>query len=86
MKSTELAITSNRVIAKTGLIARKTIELSHAKVESLSVHQSVAGRLFGFGTVTLTGSGGTSAPIANIAAPLEFRRAALQVIERRPLN
>lgn len=82
-KSTEVAITSKRVIAKTGLVSRSTVELSHTKVESLKVDQSIAGRLLGFGTLTLCGSGGTATPIANIAAPMEFRRRALEAIEAK---
>lgn len=47
--STELAITTKRVIAKVGLISRSTVELNHGKVESLNVDQSIFGRLLGSG-------------------------------------
>ena len=49
--STELVITDKRVIAKFGLIRRRTIELLHTKVEGLSVDQRILGRILNFGTV-----------------------------------
>jgi len=71
--TTELAVTDHRVIYKTGIFSRHTIEMNRAKIESVDVEQSIAGRLFGFGTIILRGTGGTFEPIANIADPLTFR-------------
>jgi uncharacterized membrane protein YdbT with pleckstrin-like domain len=79
--STELAVTSKRVIAKFGFIRRSTIELNHKNVESFSVDQSIPGRILNFGTVCINGTGGASAPIPRIADPLEFRKVALTTIE-----
>lgn len=79
--STELAVTSSRVIAKFGFIRRDTVELQHSKVESLQVNQSILGRVFDYGSVVITGSGGTNAPIPYISAPLKFRSAALTGME-----
>jgi uncharacterized membrane protein YdbT with pleckstrin-like domain len=78
---TELAVTNKRVIAKTGLIRRNTIELNHAKVESFNVDQGIMGRIFGFGTVTVNGTGGVRTPIRAICEPLEFRRKAIEQME-----
>lgn len=75
--STELAVTSKRIIAKFGFIRRSTVELRHDKVESLQVEQGIVGRIFDFGSIVVTGSGGTHAPIPFIAHPLRFRSAAL---------
>jgi uncharacterized membrane protein YdbT with pleckstrin-like domain len=72
--TTELAITNKRVIAKSGLIERKTIEMFIAKVESVQVDQGVLGRIFDFGTVTVSGTGIQSAPFTSIADPLLFRK------------
>lgn len=79
--STELAVTTKRIVAKFGFIRRNTVELSHGKVESLHVKQGIFGRIFDFGSVVVTGSGGTHAPIPYIACPLKFRSAALTAIE-----
>jgi uncharacterized membrane protein YdbT with pleckstrin-like domain len=80
--STELAITSKRVIAKIGLIRRKTIELNHSKVESFNVDQSIFGRIFGYGTIVVNGTGGGKTPISSIDSPLDFRRQAMEAIDQ----
>ena len=71
--TTELAITDRRVIYKAGLLRRYTIEINRSKVETVGVNQSVLGRLLGFGTVTVRGTGGSFEPIPFIAEPLTFR-------------
>lgn len=79
--STELAVTNKRVIAKTGLISRKTIELNLSKVESLNVDQSILGRIFNYGQITVNGTGGIKTPFKYISKPLNFRRAVNLEIE-----
>lgn len=73
--STELAVTNRRVIAKFGLVARSTVEMNLAKIESVRVEQTVMGRLLGFGSVIVTGTGSTMDPIPFIANPIAFRQA-----------
>ena len=72
--TSEFGVTSKRVIIKVGLIQRRTLELLIRQVEAISVDQSLAGRIFNFGTITLTGTGGVRETFHNIANPLEFRR------------
>ena len=79
--TTELAVTTKRVIAKVGFIRRNTIELNHQKVESFNVDQSVVGRIFGYGTITVNGTGGGKTPVPGIAKPLEYRRRAMETID-----
>ena len=80
-QSTELAVTSKRVIAKFGFIRRSTIELNHSKVESFHVDQSVLGRMLGYGTLSINGTGGGITPIPGIGDPLGFRRRAMEAID-----
>ena len=72
--TTELALTNRRIIAKSGLIRRNTIELKVNRVESLGVSQGVLGRIFNFGSIVVKGTGGSHAPIPYIARPMEFRQ------------
>ena len=81
-KTTEFAVTDKRIIAKTGLVSRKTVEMFLDKVESLNVDQSVWGRMLDYGTVTIRGTGATSEPINNISAPLELRRYFMEAADR----
>jgi uncharacterized membrane protein YdbT with pleckstrin-like domain len=62
------------VIVKVGLVQRQTLELLLRQVEAISVDQSIMGRVFNYGSVTLSGTGGVRGVFHNIAAPLEFRR------------
>jgi uncharacterized membrane protein YdbT with pleckstrin-like domain len=71
--TTEYAVTDRRVIYKQGLIWRKTMEMNMDKVSSVDVDQSILGRVFDYGTVTLHGTGSKSEPISEVGAPLEFR-------------
>lgn len=80
--STELAVTSKRVIAKWGLIRRNTIELNHSKVESFHIDQGIIGRIFDFGTIVINGTGGGKSPISNIDSPMDFRRNAMEAIDK----
>ena len=75
VSATELAVTTQRIIAKQGLISRRTLEMNVAKVENIQVDQTVLGRLLGFGKITVVGTGGTREPFSCIADPLAFRRA-----------
>ena len=73
-KTTELAITNKRVIAKFGFISRHTVELNINKVEGIQVIQSISGRIFNFGSLIISGTGIQQAPIPGISNPLAFRR------------
>jgi len=70
----EFGITNKRVIIKTGLISRKTVELNLSKIESVNVNQSILGRIFGYGNLQIVGTGGTKEIFANIQSPLTFRK------------
>jgi len=85
VRSTELAITNRRIIAKFGFVQRHTVEINLDKVESLKVEQNVSGRILNFGTIFISGSGSSVAPIPNIADPLVFRRRFMEATNR-PLN
>ncbi|MES1982254.1 MAG: PH domain-containing protein [Pseudomonadota bacterium] len=78
-KSTEVAFTNKRVIAKSGFISRKTVELNINKVESIQVQQGVLGRIFNFGTLIISGAGNPQAPILGISDPMLFRRKFMEV-------
>ena len=72
--STEFVLTNRRIIAKRGIIRQHSIELMLSQVESISISQTLDGRLFGFGTVTISGSGGTHEYFKSISKPMELRK------------
>jgi uncharacterized membrane protein YdbT with pleckstrin-like domain len=71
--ATVMAITNKRVIVKTGLASRRTVELLLSRIESVVVEEPAMGRMFGYGTVIIRGTGGTPETFEKIAHPLEFR-------------
>ncbi len=73
--SSEFAVTTRRVIVKTGFISRRTIELNMSKVESIQVDQGLVARLLNYGTITVIGTGGTKEPFSMLEDPLAFRHA-----------
>lgn len=72
--TSEFAVTNKRVIIKVGWIYRRTVEMNLAKIESVNVDQSLLGRLLGFGTIEVIGTGGTREPFPRIADPMRFKR------------
>jgi uncharacterized membrane protein YdbT with pleckstrin-like domain len=77
----EFAITNKRLIVKTGVIKINSLEILLNKVEGIQVNQSILGRILGFGSITITGTGGTRDPFLDIGDPLEFRRMAQEQID-----
>ena len=82
VRSTEIAITNRRVIAKFGFIKRDTVEINLEKVEALRVEQGFLGRMLNYGTIFISGAGTSVAPIRNIADPLVFRRKFMEATNR----
>ena len=71
--SSELVITDRRVLIKTGIVRRISMEMFISKIESIAVDQGAIGRMFDYGTVTVRGTGGFEEPLEAIANPLVFR-------------
>jgi uncharacterized membrane protein YdbT with pleckstrin-like domain len=71
--TTELAVTNHRVIYKTGLLSRHTLEMNRSKVESVDVNQTILGRILGYGTIIVRGTGGSLEPMRRMTDPLTFR-------------
>jgi uncharacterized membrane protein YdbT with pleckstrin-like domain len=73
--TTEIAVTTTRVIYKTGFIRRHTVEMNMDKVESVDVDQSPLGRLLDYGSVRVRGTGASLERLDRIAHPLGLRSA-----------
>ena len=70
--SSEYVLTDRRLILKSGIISRNTLELMLVKCEGVSVNQGIFGRLLGYGTILAT-TGGASNKFTKIADPIVFR-------------
>jgi uncharacterized membrane protein YdbT with pleckstrin-like domain len=78
IQSTEVAVTTKRLIVKHGFIRRSTVEINLGKVESIQVDQEMLGRMLNYGTLVISGTGTSHAPIAGIADPMAFRKAFIE--------
>ena len=74
-KTTEQILTNKRVFLKTGLIRRDTDELIREKVETISINQTVIGRILGFGDVEFTGTGGIKIKFQFVKNPTSVKKA-----------
>jgi len=70
--STELVITNQRVIAKHGFVSTTSYELMLPKVEGATIDQTIMGRILGYGTLMVKGTGGGISPIDHVADPYKF--------------
>ena len=82
--TSEFAVTSLRLVFKVGLIARYTTELLLPKVESISVTQSLLGRLLSYGDLIVTGTGNTREVFARVRDPVGFRNEVQRASSVRP--
>ena len=73
--TTELAVTNLRVIFKNGFVRRHTVEMNMDKVETVKVDQSLLGRLLGYGTIHVLGTGRGIEHLHTVASPLDVRNA-----------
>jgi uncharacterized membrane protein YdbT with pleckstrin-like domain len=80
-RSSEFAVTNKRVVIKIGVFTTRSLELLPSKVEGVAVEQDLWGKLFNFGDIVVTGSGGTKESFAGIQAPFAFRRAIQEATE-----
>jgi uncharacterized membrane protein YdbT with pleckstrin-like domain len=71
--TSETDVTTMRVVHKEGFIQRETFEMNLDRVESVDVSQSIAGRLLGYGDVTIVGVGDSERTIRMIGSPIQFR-------------
>ncbi len=69
-----LTIKKKQVILCTGILVRQTIDIPINKIESIDIRQSVLGSLLQYGSLVITGTGGTRQYVNYIAKPLTCRR------------
>lgn len=72
--SSEFAVTSERVIIKTGILERKSLAMHLNKIESIEIEQSLTGRVFGFGSIIITGTGNAESRFDLLKGPSKFRQ------------
>jgi uncharacterized membrane protein YdbT with pleckstrin-like domain len=80
--TTEIGVTSERVILKRGFFTRHTDEIEISAIEEINIDQGFLGRLLGFGRITVQGTGDDDVDIPPIADPVRFRKSIQQALEK----
>lgn len=81
--TTQLTMTTRQVIATTGLISRKMIQLNHGKFENILVNQGILGKILGFGSVRVRGVGGIHFKIRYVAFPKRFEEHLMRTLRSK---
>lgn len=74
-RTTEMAYTNKRMILKTGIFSRDTDEIRIDRIESIDIKQSIVGRILGFGTIYVTGTGAKIIALEAVTDVIEIRKA-----------
>ena len=73
--TTEIAITTSRLVYKRGLVARHVGEMSIDRIEGVNVLKTIMGRIFDYGRLAVRGMGVGEVVLPPLASPLAFRKA-----------
>lgn len=82
--SSSLIIKKKQVILRTGVLVRNTLDIPLDKIASIDIRQSIFGSLLQYGSLVITGTGGTRQVITNLNSPLTCRRYIEQVMHQEP--
>jgi len=80
--STEYGVTNKRLILKKGVIRLVITEIPFDRIESISCVQGLLGRIFKYGTVYISGVGGTIPVFYMVHRPFTLRRKIAEIIEK----
>jgi membrane protein YdbS with pleckstrin-like domain len=73
--ATEIVVTDRRVILKRGVLSRHTAEMNVSKIETVDVEQGLGGRIWGYGTLLIRGTGSGFEPLVGVGSPIAIRNA-----------
>ncbi|MBJ7601074.1 PH domain-containing protein [Candidatus Nephthysia bennettiae] len=80
--STSLTVTDHRVVLESGILSRESKVIPLDRIQDVSTRQSLAGRLFGYGTVEIDAAGPTgSEPLDHVPDPDQLRDQVFAVSE-----
>jgi hypothetical protein len=82
--TTEIGVTSHRFVEKTGLFSLHSNEIALPNIEGVRVHQTFGGRIFGYGTVRIEGTGVDAVVTPPISDPVGFVKAIQTAREHQP--
>ena len=73
--TTKIAVTSQRLVIKRGLLFRSAVELQLRSIEQVNFHQGLLGKLLGFGKISIHGTGVDDLELPYIGTPTDLVKA-----------
>jgi len=80
--SIEYGVTNKRLIMKKGVIRLFVAEIPTDRIESIYCYQGLLGRIFRYGTLSISGIGGTLPVFKMVHRPYALRRKIVDIIEK----
>jgi uncharacterized membrane protein YdbT with pleckstrin-like domain len=80
-KKTAVAITNKRVLATSGIFSPDTFEVRLSKVSNMKFDQTLLGRMFKYGKITITSEGADTYVYDGIADAKEIRNVFSKVVD-----
>lgn len=71
---TELVVTNHRIIAKFGVYETTTFEMDKGKIAGVTIHQSVWGKMLGYGTIDIRGFAGNITGFPVLSRPYDIQK------------
>lgn len=71
---TEIVVTNYRFVYKTGLLTLNSKEVSLNKIEEITIHQNIFGRIFGYGKIVIRGTGVGVIELPDLDSPIRLRK------------
>ncbi|MBA4697194.1 MAG: PH domain-containing protein [Legionella sp.] len=69
-----LEIKPRKISLRTGIFVREIVDISMDKIESIDIRQSILGSILQYGSLVITGTGGSHRMIHYLKNPLTCRR------------
>ncbi|HYD00140.1 MAG TPA: PH domain-containing protein [Phycisphaerales bacterium] len=80
--TTDMVITTRRVLSRVGVLRKESEEMFLGKIESVEVQQNLWARVMNYGTIEVNGSGEGELLFPNVQSPHEFRKACMGAVEQ----
>ncbi len=80
--STELVLTDERLVGKTGLFKKEILDMKYNEIFKIRIEQPITGKLLNFGTIKLYNKNNKSLYLEYISDPVKFRNTCLVTIEK----
>ena len=85
-RSLNFVVTNKRVLIKFGVLERDSAEIRLDKVEEVSTEQSLSGRILGYASIFIKGTGKSVMPILFISNYVEFKRTLMDACDNLKNN